>query len=688
MADLQLDARAITTLRFLTVDAIEQANSGHPGLPLGAAPMAYTLWTRALRHSPAHPAWPNRDRFVLSAGHGSALLYALLYVSGYELPLAEVQQFRQWGSRTPGHPEFGLTPGVEATTGPLGQGLGNAVGLAIAEAHLAARFNRPGNIVIDHHTYALAGDGDMMEGVAAEACSLAGQLGLGKLTVLYDSNAITLAGSTAVSFREDVAARFRAYGWHVQTLGSGDDLDAIEAALAAARAVADQPSVIVVRTIIGEGAPHKRGTIGVHGSPLGAAETRAAKEAAGWPLEPAFCVPDDVAAHMRTLAARGADAVVQWNAAFAAYAAAFPADSAELQRRLAGELPADWHTALPVFAADAAGVATRKASELTIAALAASVPELFGGSADLDPSTLTTLPGAGDFGPPLPADADAQGSVGGGWSYAGRNLHAGVREHGLGAVVNGLAYHGGVIPFGATFLVFSDYMRPTLRLAALSHLGVIWVFTHDSIGVGEDGPTHQPVEHLAALRAIPGVIVLRPGDANETVEAWKVAMAQRRRPVALALTRQAVPTLDRTTFAPASGVARGAYVLNPAGEGAPPPDVLLLATGSELQLAVAAAARLAASGRTAQIVSMPSWELFAEQSAEYRESVLPSAVRARVAVEAGRSMGWERWTGTDGAIVALDHYGASAPAPALFREFGITVDAVVATAEATWQRTR
>lgn len=686
MGDQQLDARSINTIRFLAIDGVEQANSGHPGLPMGAAAMAYVLWTRFLRHNPGNPQWANRDRFVLSAGHGSMLQYALLHLTGYALPLDELRRFRQWESLTPGHPEYGLTPGIEATTGPLGQGISNAVGMAIAEAHLAARFNREGHALIDHQTYVIAGDGDLMEGVQAEACSLAGQLRLGKLSVLYDSNGITLAGSTSLTFSEDVAARFRAYGWHVQLVEDGNNLAMVETALGAARDVADQPSLIVVRTVIGFGAPHKQGTFGVHGSPLGAAETRAAKENLGWPVEPAFYIPDDVAAHMGACVARGAAAENDWQQRLVAYSSAHPEPAAELQRRLAGELPAGWDAELPTFGADATGIATRKASELTLQALAPHVPELFGGSADLDPSTLTALQHAGDFAPPTPEPAETQGAVGGVWGYGGRNLHFGVREHGMGAIVNGIAYHGGLMPYGSTFLVFSDYMRPAVRLSALSHLGSIWVFTHDSIGVGEDGPTHQPVEHVVALRAIPGLLVIRPCDANETVAAWKVAIAHRHRPTALVLSRQNLPTLDRTVYAPADNVARGAYVLARERDTSRPPDIILMATGSEVQLIVAAAPLIAATGISVRLVSMPSWELFDDQDATYRESVLPAAVRARVAVEAGRSLGWHRWVGTDGAIVALDHYGASAPAPVLYREFGLTVEAIVQAAAATYKQ--
>jgi transketolase len=682
MSEPNLDELAINTIRFLSVDAVEQANSGHPGLPMGAAAMAYVLWSRFLRHDPRDPRWPDRDRFVLSAGHGSMLLYALLHLTGYDLPLDQLKRFRRWDSLTPGHPESYLTPGVEATTGPLGQGLGNAVGLAIAEAHLAARFNRPGHEIINHFTYVIASDGDMMEGVQAEACSLAGGLELGKLIVLYDDNGITLSGTTSVTFNEDVRARFAAYGWHVQRVDDGNDVAAVEKALQGAQHVVDQPSLIAVRTIIGFGAPHKQGTFHAHGSPLGREEVRAAKENLGWPLEPAFYVPDKVRAHFRSAVERGKTLEEAWRRRLSAYVAAFPDLGAELTRRLEGELPRGWDADLPTFPADANGVATRKASETTLQVLASTLPDLVGGSADLDPSTLTWLKERGDFEPASRSKDGVQGAVGGVWGFAGRNLHLGVREHGMGAVVNGLAYHGGFVPYGSTFLVFSDYMRPAVRLSALARLGSIWVYTHDSIGLGEDGPTHQPVEHFLALRAIPELLFIRPADANETVWAWRVAIQNRHRPTALALTRQSVPTLDRSVYASAEGLARGAYVLNADADASDRPDVILIATGSEVQLIVAAAPILTAKGIKARLVSMPCWELFEEQTAEYRESVLPSSITARLAVEAGRSLGWERWIGADGATVSLDRFGASAPGDVLMREFGFTTNRVVHAAEA------
>jgi transketolase len=676
------DRLCIDTIRFLAVDAVEQARSGHPGLPLGAAPMAYVLWSRFLKHDPAQPGWWDRDRFVLSAGHGSALLYALLHAFGYALPMDELRRFRQWGSRTPGHPESHLTPGVEASTGPLGQGLGNAVGMAIGEAHLGARYNRPGHEIFHHHTFVIASDGDIMEGVGAEASSLAGHLGLGRLIVLYDNNHVTLSGTTSIAFSEDVTARYTGYGWHVQHVSDGNDVAAIDRAVRAAQDEAARPSLIVVDTVIGYGAPGKQGTFEVHGSPLGADETTRAKRNLGWPPDAKFLVPPEAAAQFRAAAARGSASAAAWRDRFAAYDKQYPDLGGEVRRRFGGALPDRWSADLPSFPPDAKGLATRKASEAVMQAIARAVPELVGGSADLDPSTFTWLKQAGDFEPPATAAAAsaAQGTAGGEWSYAGRNIHFGIREHAMGAAVNGLAYHGGFIPFGATFLVFSDYMRPPIRLAALSHLRSIFVFTHDSIGLGEDGPTHQPVEQLAALRAIPRLLVIRPADANETRVAWEIAMQAADRPVALALTRQAVPTLDRARFADAAGVRRGAYVLD--RDGAPAPDVILMATGSEVSVIVAAAERLRGEGIRVRLVSMPCWRLFEEQSAAYQESVLPRAVAARVAVEAGVSLGWHRFVGPAGHIVAADRFGASAPGETVLREYGFTPEHVVEAARA------
>ncbi len=679
-----LDQLCIDTVRFLSVDAVQQANSGHPGMPMGAAPMAYALWTRHLKCNPGNPEWPDRDRFVLSAGHGSMLLYSLLHLSGYDLPLADIEQFRQWGSKAPGHPERGHTPGVEVTTGPLGQGFANAVGMAIAEAQLAARYNRPGHTVIDHHTYAIVSDGDLMEGVASEAASLAGHLKLGKLICLYDDNRVTLAAGTDITFSEDRAARFAAYGWHTVAVSDGNDVEAIAQALEAARAETARPSLIAVRTHIGYGSPNKHDTYEAHGSPLGADEVRLTKRHLGWPPEPPFLVPQEVLAHMRKALERGARDEAAWNARMQAYEQAFPELAAELQRRLHGELPAGWDAGMPVFPADAKGMATRVASGKVMNALAPKLPALTGGSADLDPSTKTALKELGDFNPPMATGDDTQGSDGGGWSRAGRNLHFGVREHAMGAIVNGLAAHGGFLPYGATFLIFSDYMRPAIRLAALARLHVVHVFTHDSIALGEDGPTHQPVEQLASLRAIPNVTVIRPADANETVEAWKVAIEARERPVLLVLTRQDVATLDRSRYAGAEGLRRGAYVLGDAKDRLP--ALILMASGSEVGLIVAAAERLASEGVAVRCVSMPSWDLFEAQPPAYRDEVLPPGVPARLAVELGVAQGWHRYIGDRGEMLGVERFGASAPADVLLREYGFTVDNVVSRARALLAR--
>jgi len=672
-----LDELCINTLRFLSVDMVQKANSGHPGLPLGAAPMAYVLWTRHLKHDPVHPLWPDRDRFVLSAGHGSALLYSLLHMTGYTLSLDDLEHFRQWSSKAPGHPERGHTEGVEITTGPLGQGLGNAVGMAIAEMHLAARYNRDGHTLFDHRTWAIVSDGDLMEGIAAEAASLAGHLRLGKLACLYDNNSVSLAAGTDITFSEDRARRFEAYGWQTIAVDDGNDIDAIDAALKAAEAETDRPTLVLVRTHLGFGSP-EQDSFKAHGSPLGVEDVKKTKEKLGWPLEPAFLVPDAAREHFRAALQRGDDAERDWNARRAAWAKAFPELGRELELRLRSELPEGWDREVPTFPADAKGMATRVAGGKVMNAIAGAVPALFGGSADLDPSTHTALKGQGDFNPPLAAGQDSEGSDSAGWSYAGRNVHFGVREHAMGAIVNGLAANGGFIPYGSTFLIFSDYMRPSIRLAALMGLKVIHVFTHDSLALGEDGPTHQPIEQLASLRAIPGLTLLRPADANETAVAWKVAMETRDRPVLLALSRQDLPTLDRSRFASAEGVRRGAYVLVDARHGAP--SLILIGTGSEVSLVVAAAERLNDEGVAVRCVSMPSWDLFERQPKRYREEVLPPSVKARLAVELGVSQGWERYVGDGGDVVSIDHFGASAPAPVLLTEYGFTVDDVVARA--------
>ncbi|TSK05360.1 MAG: transketolase [Geobacter sp.] len=670
----ETDELCINTLRFLAVDAVQKANSGHPGMPMGAAAMAYLLWSRFLKHNPRDPGWFDRDRFVLSAGHGSMLLYALLHLTGYDLPMEELKRFRQWGSRTPGHPERGVTPGVEVTTGPLGQGFGNAVGMAMAEAHLAARLNRPGFRLVDHHTYVIAGDGDLMEGVVSEAASLAGHLRLGKLICLYDDNRITLAASTSLSFSEDRAGRFRSFGWQVLEVEDGNDLAALGEALEAARSEEERPSLIMVRTRIGFGSPAKEGSFEAHGAPLGAEEVLAAKRRLSWPAEPPFLVPEPALARFREAVEQGGARQGAWEELRAGYAAQYPEEAAELVLAISGELPAGWEEVLPHFAADAKGMATRAASGKVLNALASRLPQLFGGSADLNPSTVTALAGKGDFQSEAWQPEDRQGAVGGVWGRGGANVHFGVREHGMAAVMNGLAAHGGVIPFGATFLTFSDYLRPSLRLAALSDLKVIHVFTHDSIAVGEDGPTHQPVEHVASLRGIPRLLVLRPCDANETALAWRAALKTRNRPVALVLSRQAVPTLDRTTCAAAEGVLRGGYVLAEGDGGMP--RLILIATGSEVSLALRARDRLQEQGIATRVVSMPCWALFDEQPREYRESVLPPEVPARLAVEAGSPLGWHRYVGSAGAVLGVEGFGASAPGEVVLTEYGFTVDNV------------
>jgi len=653
---IELQNRAINAIRFLSADGVQQAKSGHPGLPMGAAVMAYTLWTRHLKHNPADPTWPDRDRFILSGGHGSMLLYTLLHLSGYDLSMDELKHFRQWESKTPGHPEYGMTPGVETTTGPLGQGFANGVGMAIAEKHLAAVYNRPGHTVIDHTTYTIVTDGDLMEGVASEAASLAGHLGLGKLIYLYDDNHISIEGSTDVAFTENRAARFAAYGWHIIKVADGNDVEAIDAAIRAAKAD-PRPSLILCRTHIGFGLPTRQDTAKAHGEPPGDEELNGAKQKLGWPLEPRFYLPEDVRSFFCQALERGAQAQAKWNAAMAEYKATYPEAAAELERRLSGDLPAGWDEGLPEFAADAKGIASRAASGKVLNALAAKLPELMGGSADLAPSTNTWLANTPSFQPESPE---------------GRNLQFGVREHAMGSIVNGMAYHGGFIPYGATFLAFADYMRPPIRLSALSHLQSVWVFTHDSVGLGEDGPTHQPVEHLASLRAIPNLVVIRPGDANEVREAWKTAIGRRHGPVLMALSRQAMTTLDRSQMAPAAGAARGAYVLADLGEGKP--RMILMASGSELQLIVEAGQKLAAEGAAVRVVSFPSWELFAAQDETYRKSVLPDEIAPRLAVEAGIGMGWERWVGSKGKVLSIERYGASAPFQTIYEKFGLTPD--------------
>jgi transketolase len=670
-----IDELCINTIRTLSMDAVQKANSGHPGAPMGLAPTAYVLWTRFLRHNPRNPSWPDRDRFVLSAGHASMLLYSMLHLTGYDVPLEQIKQFRQWGSRTPGHPERDIASGVETTTGPLGQGFGNGVGMAMAEAYLAARYNRPGCEIIDHFTYGIVSDGDLMEGVAAEAASLAGHLKLGKLIYLYDNNHISLAASTDLTFTEDRAMRFEAYGWHTQTVDDGNDLNAIDEALKVAKSETNRPSLILVRTHIGYGSPAKQDSFEAHGSPLGEEEVKRTKKNLAWPTESAFFIPDEARAQFNATVSKGQQADAEWKERFSAYARRYPELAGELDLALRGNLPDGWDAALPAFPADSKGLATRVASGKVLTALAAKLPTLIGGSADLNPSTYTALAELGDYESPHRRFRDNQGSAGGGWGYDGRNLHFGVREHGMGASLNGMAAHGGIIPFGSTFLIFSDYLRPSIRLAALMELGVIYVFTHDSVGVGEDGPTHQPIEQLAALRAIPRLIVIRPADANETAVAWRVAVASRSRPVALVLTRQNVPTLDRTKFAAAEGLQKGAYVLADAPNGRP--DIVLVATGSEVSLIVAAGEKLAQQKVQARIVSMPSWELFDQQPKEYREAILPASVRARLAVEAALPQGWHRYVGDGGEVIGIERFGASAPGNVVMEKLGFTVDNVV-----------
>lgn len=645
------------------MDAVQKADSGHPGTPMALAPLAYILWTRHLRYDPAAPDWPDRDRFVLSAGHASMLIYSVLYLTGYDVSLEDLKQFRQWESRTPGHPEYGYTPGVETTTGPLGQGFGNAVGMAIAEANLAANFNRPGHDIVDHHTYFIASDGDMMEGVSHEAASYAGHLGLGKLIGFYDDNRITIEGDTALTFGDDTAARFTAYGWHVVKVADANDLDALDTATGEAKADRARPSLIVVRSHIGYPAPTKQDTAEAHGAPLGEDEILRTKEILGYPsLEP-FHVPSEALTHWRDAAAAAAASRTDWSARWQRYVREHPADAAELERRWRGELPGGWDAGIPEFTPENGKVASRAASGVVLNAIAARVPELVGGSADLASSTNTLIKNA----PSVLRE-----------SIGGRNFHFGIREHGMGAILNGLALHGGFIPYGATFLIFSDYMRPPIRLAAIMGQRVIYVFTHDSIGLGEDGPTHQPIEQLATLRAIPNLVLIRPADASETAEAWRVAVSRRGGPVALALTRQKLGFIDRSRYAAASGVQRGAYVLADA-DGAQQPSVVLMGSGSEVSLVLEAHERLTAGGVASRAVSMPSHELFAQQSDDYRNSVLPPGV-PRVAIEAAHPMAWQRWVGAHGAILGIERFGASAPYTRIYEELGLTVEQLVATA--------
>ena len=660
--DAELEKLCINAIRVLSMDAVQKADSGHPGTPMALAPLAYVLWTRHLRYDPADPEWINRDRFVLSAGHASMLLYSVLYLTGYDLSLNDLKQFRQWESRTPGHPEYGYTPGVETTTGPLGQGIANAVGMAVGEAHLAAVFNR-GAGVIDHHTYFIASDGDMMEGISHEVASFAGHLKLGKIIGFYDDNHITIEGDTNLTFGDDTAARFAAYGWHTQRVEDINDLAALDRAIEAAKKETAKPSLIVVRSHIGYGSPNKHDTAEAHGSPLGADEIKLTKEALGYPSQEPFFVAPEALAWWRDAAKQRAALRAEWEKSFATYRSDNSALAAELDRRLSGRLPDGWESALPVFTAKDGNVASRAASGVVINALAPKIPELMGGSADLAGSTNTLIKNEPSF------SAD---------NYAGRNFHFGIREHGMGAVMNGMSLHGGIIPYGATFLIFSDYMRPPIRLASVMKRQVVYVFTHDSIGLGEDGPTHQPIEQLSALRAIPGITLFRPADASETAEAWRVALTHRDGPVALVLTRQKLSFIDRSVYGSASGAVKGAYVLAdpPGGD----PQIVLMSSGSEVALVLDAQKKLEAEGVRARAVSMPSHELFSRQDASYIESVLPRGV-PRIAMEAAHPMSWQRWVGDNGTIIGIDRFGASAPYQTIYKELGLTVEKIVEAAK-------
>ncbi len=649
-----LSQTCINLIRTLSMDAVQKANSGHPGAPMGLAPAGFVLWTRILKHNPENPSWPDRDRFILSGGHASMLLYSLLYLTGYGLSLDDLKNFRQWESRTPGHPEFRQTPGVETTTGPLGQGFANAVGMAMAERHLAAQYNRPGFSLVDHHTYVFCGDGDMMEGVSAEAASLAGHLGLGKLICIYDDNHISIEGSTDITFTEDVAKRFEAYHWHVQKVSNGNDVQAILSAVAAAKAETEKPSIILLRTHIAYGSPNKQDSAAAHGAPLGEEEVRLTKRNLNWPEDAGFLVPEEALAHFRKCVEKGRSAEAGWRQVLKSYVQQYPDAAAQFQAALNGKLPDGWDGNLPVFTPDQKPVATRAASGKIINAIAGTVPWLMGGSADLAPSNNTLISASRDF------QKD---------SYDQRNIRFGVREHAMGSILSGLALHGGIRPYGGTFLVFADYMRPAIRLAALMKLPVIYVFTHDSIAVGEDGPTHQPVEHVASLRIIPGLTVIRPADAAETVAAWKTAMENTSGPTALILSRQNLPILDRARYASASNMAQGAYVLS---DSATPAKLIILASGAEVHEALAAAKTLEEKGIAVRVVNMPSWELFEAMPAEYRKEVLPPSVSARIAVEAGVSMGWERYVGPEGVVIGIDRFGASAPGSTMLKKFGFT----------------
>ncbi|MCX5717925.1 MAG: transketolase [Nitrospirae bacterium] len=676
---MNIDELCINTIRMLSVDMVEEANSGHPGMPMGAAPMAYVLWTRFLKHNPENPKWHDRDRFVLSAGHGSALLYSLLHLTGYDLPIEEIKRFRQWGSKTPGHIEYGSTPGVECTAGPLGQGFGMAVGMAIAERFFAAKFNQPGHEIANHFTYAIVSDGDLMEGIASEAASLAGHFKLGKLIYLYDNNHISLSGETKLTFTEDVCKRFEAYGWHIQLVEDGNDIETVSEAVKKAQEETERPSLISVRTHIGYGSPHKQDTFEVHGSPLGHDEVTATKKNLGWPLEPKFYIPEEAITQFRKAVDRGARLESEWKDKFNSYGKTYPELASEWDNMMNFKFPDTWEKDIPVFPPDSKSIATRSVSGKVMNEIANHIPSLIGGSADLNPSTNTELKGKGNFQFPDSADKNVQGAVSGEWGYGGANIAFGVREHAMGAISNGMALHGGLIPFAGTFLIFSDYMRPAIRLAALMKLHVIYVFTHDSIALGEDGPTHQPVEQLLSLRAIPGLAVIRPADANEVAEAWKTAVTHKHGPVALILTRQKVPVIDRNKYESAEGLKKGAYIL---ADSAPDnPEIILIATGSEVHIAVGAYERLKTENIKTRIVNMASWELFEEQSEDYKNKVLPPDIKARVSVEAGSTHGWHKYIGMDGIAIGVDHFGASAPGEILLEKFGFTVENIIKRAK-------
>ncbi len=664
MSDQDLNNLYINTMRFLAVDAVQKAKSGHPGAPLGASPMTYVLWDRFLKHNPADPNWPDRDRFILSVGHASAMLYSLLHLTGYDLELGEIKRFRQWSSKTPGHPEYGLTPGVEATTGPLGQGFANGVGMAIAERWLAEHFNKPGYEIVNHYTYSVVSDGDLQEGVASEAASLAGTLRLGKLVYLYDDNDISIEGDTDIAFTENVAQRFQAYGWHVVGPIDGMDVESVDSAIREARSETDRPSLIVCRTIIGYGSPNKAGTGAAHGEPLGEEEVRLTKEKLGWPFVEPFTIPQQALDHFRMAMVRGKSQQSEWQSLFDAYRKDFPEQAAQLEEALRGDLPEGWDKDLDgLFQSGDNPVATREASSRIMNAISGRVHSFTGGSADLAPSNKTILNDRGHYSST---------------EYSGHNLHFGVREHAMGAVANGMALHGGIMPYTATFLIFSDYMRPPMRLAAIMGLGTVFIFTHDSVGLGEDGPTHQPIEQLLGLRAVPNLVVLRPADATETVEAWKIALERRSGPTALVLCRQNLPVLSRGELAPASGVQKGGYILS---DSQGKPDVILISTGSEVQYALEAKALLQCDGISARVVSLPSWELFDAQSNEYRDSVLPPEIHARVSIEASTPFGWEHYVGAKGVAVGIPHFGASAPFGVIYENFGLTAQRVAKEAK-------